>query len=276
MRYDAVVVGGGTAGCVVASRLSEENMVDGVRWNAGFAYLDPVRGRDNLTILGETLVDRVVHDGERASAVVTSRGELEADTVVLTASAYGAQTEELDRVLSEFGGPLPMGQATIARRDGELFLLPALDEVEAGYEISGAAFDMKPRSRGRVRLNGPDPETPLAIEHGFLSVPEDADVVAEGIAELRELAASAGIRAWIARETRPGVDVTPLDHVRATACGFFHPVGTCALGAVAEPDGRVRGFENLYVADASFVPEPPRSNTNLTVAAVAAGLAEGI
>ena len=261
------------------------NMVGGVRWNAAFAYLDPARGRDNLTILGETLVDRVLHDGERATAVVTSHGGLEADTVVLTASAYGtpaillrsgvthlpvgenlgdhlgtgigwAQTDELDRLLAEHRGPLPMGQVTISRRDGELFLFPAIDDVETGVEISGGAFHMRPRSRGRVRLNGPDPETPLAIEHGFLSAPEDADVVADGIAELRELAASAEIRPWIAREIRPGPEVAPLDHVRANARGFFHPFGTCALGAVAEADGRVRGFENLYVADASFVPEP--------------------
>jgi choline dehydrogenase len=70
--------------------------------------------------------------------------------------------------------------------------------------------------------------------------------------------------------------VPALEHVRAGARGFFHPVGTCALGAVAEPDGRVRGFENLFVGDASFLPTIPRVNTNLTVAAVAERLAETI
>jgi choline dehydrogenase-like flavoprotein len=74
-------------------------------------------------------------------------------------------------------------------------------------------------------------------------------------------------------ELRPGRDVAALDHVRATARGFFHPVGTCALGLVAEPDGRVRGLESVYVADASFVLEVPRSNTNMTVAAVAERIA---
>jgi choline dehydrogenase len=283
----------------------EVNIVDGVRWNAAFAYVDPARGRANLTILADTLVDRVLHDGQRAVAVVTSGGELRGATVVLAASAYGTpaillrsgithlpvgenladhvgagigwrQSSRLDDELALAGGPFPMAQVTIGRREGESFLFPGLEETAAGYEISAGAFAMAPRSRGRVRLNGPDPGTPLAIEHGFLSDPADRAAVAEGIEALRELAASPELRPYIAEELRPGAAVSALDHARTTARGFFHPVGTCALGAVAAPDGRVRGFENLYVADASFVPVLPRANTNLTVAAVAERLAEGI
>ena len=67
----------------------EVNMVDGVRWNAAFAYVDPARARANLTILADTIVDRVMHDGERAVAVVTSAGELSGRSVVLAAGAYG-------------------------------------------------------------------------------------------------------------------------------------------------------------------------------------------
>jgi choline dehydrogenase len=163
-----------------------------------------------------------------------------------------------------------MAQVSISRREGEIFLFPALD---AGPEISGAAFAMKPRSTGRVRLNDRDPRTPLAIEHGFLSDPSDADVVAEGIEALRELAASPSVSPYVAREIRPGPDVPAAAHARAACRGFFHPVGTCAFGPVAEADGRVRGLERVYVADASFVPELPRANTNLTVAAVAERLA---
>jgi choline dehydrogenase len=65
------------------------NLVEGTRWNAAFAYLDPARGRPSLTIVGDTLVDRVVVADGRARGVVTARGEtIEAETVVLTAGAY--------------------------------------------------------------------------------------------------------------------------------------------------------------------------------------------
>jgi choline dehydrogenase-like flavoprotein len=65
------------------------NVVDGTRWNTAFAYLDPARTRSNLTVLGDTLVDRVVLDGNRATGVVTADDErIEADVVVLTAGAY--------------------------------------------------------------------------------------------------------------------------------------------------------------------------------------------
>jgi choline dehydrogenase-like flavoprotein len=64
--------------------------------------------------------------------------------------------------------------------------------------------------------------------------------------------------------------------VRTSARGFFHPTGTCALGRVADGEGRVLGFDNLYVADASFIPSVPRANTNPTVAAVAEKLAQSV
>src|SRR3954451_12104844 len=66
------------------------NVVDGVRFSAAFAYLDPGRNRPNLTILADTLADRVLLDTARAVGVATSAGELRAQTVVLAAGAYGS------------------------------------------------------------------------------------------------------------------------------------------------------------------------------------------
>jgi choline dehydrogenase len=266
------------------------NMVGEVRWNAAFAYFDPARTRPNLTIFADTLVDRI--EGDK---VVTGRGEIQARTIVLAAGAYGSPAillrsglgppvgenlrdhvgagigwEPTDELIEEVGA-VPMAQVSIRLRDGDLFLFPALDP---GPEISAAAFAMKPHSTGRVRLIDRDPRTPVAIDHGFLADPADANVVAEGIEALRELAASAWIRPYVRRELRPGPEVPARAHAHASCRGFFHPVGTCALGIVADPDGRVRELDHVYVADASFVPEIPRANTNLTVAAVAERLAD--
>src|ERR671938_1820590 len=66
------------------------NAVGSVRWNAAFAYVDPARGRENLTVLGDTIVDRVLFGGRRAVGAATSAGELRADTVVVAAGAYRA------------------------------------------------------------------------------------------------------------------------------------------------------------------------------------------
>ena len=56
------------------------NLRGWTRWNAAFAYLDPARGRENLTIVADALADRVLLDDERAVGVATSRGELQART----------------------------------------------------------------------------------------------------------------------------------------------------------------------------------------------------
>jgi choline dehydrogenase len=65
------------------------NVVDDTRWNAAFSYLDRARGRGNLTILADTIVDRIVLDGPRARGAITASGEqIDAEVVVLTAGAY--------------------------------------------------------------------------------------------------------------------------------------------------------------------------------------------
>jgi choline dehydrogenase len=293
------------------------NIVDGVRWHTGFAYLEPARARENLTILADTLVDRVLVEDARAVGAVASGGELRAETVVVSASAYGspaillrsgigpegevaqlpvgeglidhvgtgAAWEPTARLLEETAAHeaehgLYMGQVTIAVASRscppgvrDVFVFPALD---VGLEISGAVFAMKPRSRGSVRLNGPEPETPLAIDHGFLRDERDAEVIVEGFERLRELVASPAVSPYAARELRPGAETDLAEHVRMTARGFFHPVGTCAIGSVLDERCRVLGFENLYVVDASAVPDIPAANTNLTTVALAERAAEWV
>jgi choline dehydrogenase len=292
------------------------NDVGAVRWNAAFAYLDRVRGHEQLAIRADTLVDRVLFSGDRATGVATSAGELHADHVVLAAGAYGSPgillrsgvgparglpvgeglidhvgvgfgfeaTDLLQREAAAFERerPLYMAQVTIEARSStcaegacDLFLFPAIDPPGAqGYEVSAAVFAMKPDSRGTVRLSSPDPRAPLAIDHGFLSDERDVAVLVEGVAALRRLAGSEEIRAYALREARPGPDVEAERHVRETARGFFHPVGTCAIGAVVDGDGRVHGCDGLSVADASIMPSIPRANTNLSTIAVAERLAE--
>ena len=272
----------------------EVNAVGNVRWNAAFAYVDPARRRDNLTIVPDTIVDRVLVDGGRAGGVTTSRGPFTGDVLVLAAGAYGSPGILLR---SGFGPPVGdglvdhsgvgmgweatgalrarltdwerthetfMAQVTV-RGPSDTFLFPALDP---DCVISAGVFLMKPASRGSVRLTSPDPRAPLAIDHGFLSDEADVGPLVQALEHLRELVESDPLRPLVGREDRPG-DVDLRAYVRENVRGFFHPVATCALGRVAALDARVEGVENLYVGDASLIPTIPRANTNLTTAAVA-------
>jgi choline dehydrogenase len=64
------------------------------RWNTAFAYLDGARARENLTVMGDALVDRILLDGQRAQgAIVLVEGhavELGANLVIVSAGAFGS------------------------------------------------------------------------------------------------------------------------------------------------------------------------------------------
>jgi choline dehydrogenase len=280
---------------------------DGVRWNAAFAYLDDARRRENLTILADTTVDHVLLSGDPAIGVATSSGEIAAGLVALCAGAYGSPavllrsgigpeaglpvgeglcdhvgtgigwepTDELRRDwdASELGmsGAIVRARSSSCGDDWDLLLLTA---AEGEYDISAAVFFMKPHSRGRVTLTSPHADAPVHIEHGFLSDDRDAATLTEAFDRLRELGRSEPVARYAAGELRPGADVDSEQHVRATARGFFHPTGTCALGSVVDERCRLIGHENLVVADASVMPTIPRVPVNLTTAAIAERVAE--
>lgn len=68
-----------------------KNIAGGHRFNAAFSYLAASRERPNLTILPDTLVDRVILEGRRASGVLTVDGrEILAREVILSSGAYGS------------------------------------------------------------------------------------------------------------------------------------------------------------------------------------------
>ncbi len=79
---------------VAGVNTSPVNIFEGIRWNSALAYLDPVRQRRNLTIIGDALVDRVVVRNGRAVAVDVivggSQQTIAAERIVLAAGAYGS------------------------------------------------------------------------------------------------------------------------------------------------------------------------------------------
>jgi choline dehydrogenase len=141
------------------------------------------------------------------------------------------------------------------------------------YESSCVAYALKPHSRGRVGLRSRDPRVGPAIDHGFLRDGRDADVIHDAVEGLRAIVASEPVARLVTAEERPG-DEDFGAHLRANVRGIFHPVATCALGAVVDADGAVHGLEGLFVVDASVIPTIPRANTNLSTVAVAELLAE--
>lgn len=139
---------------------------------------------------------------------------------------------------------------------------------------------MEPRSRGSLRIESPDPEPAPRIDHGYLSDVGGTDraVLVEGSERARELAATEPLRSLIGDEISPS-----LDHaIEQFHSHYFHPVGTCAMGAESDPlavcdgAGRVRGVEGVVVADCSLMPTVPRANTNVPAVLVGEQIAEAL
>ncbi|MFT4037217.1 MAG: GMC family oxidoreductase N-terminal domain-containing protein [Thermomicrobiales bacterium] len=128
----------------------------------------------------------------------------------------------------------------------------------------------KPQSRGTVRLTGNDPDAPLAIDPNYLADPADMACMIRAVRLSREIGAQAALADWNGGEFFPGVDTESdeaiAEYVRAGVSTWFHPVGTCRMGAgndaVVDPRLRVQGVTGLRVADASIMPEIVGVNTN--------------
>ncbi|MEE6138130.1 GMC oxidoreductase [Mycobacterium sp. 050128] len=124
-----------------------------------------------------------------------------------------------------------------------------------------------PKSRGRVRLTGPDPHDPIQIEANALSDPHDVKTGIACIETLREIGNSAELRPFMTREVMPGnLTGDELEtYLRNAVTTYWHESGTAKMGrdSMSVVDGRlnVYGVEKLRVADASIMPRITSGNT---------------
>jgi choline dehydrogenase len=136
---------------------------------------------------------------------------------------------------------------------------------------------LRPESRGFVRIKSTDPRQPPAIQPRYLSSPVDRDTVVEGMKLLRHIMGQPGMRRYIAEDRAPDPactsDAELLEFARATATTVFHPTGTCRMGcdptAVVDERLRVRGIERLRVVDGSIMPTVVSGNTNAAIVMIA-------
>jgi choline dehydrogenase-like flavoprotein len=131
---------------------------------------------------------------------------------------------------------------------------------------------LKPSSRGKVSLRGPNPAAKPRIVHNYYATEEDRRSMIEGVRIGLALAGRPALRAHIT-----GPHLVPKSDAEADIWDFaqrhtqtlYHPTSTCAIGPVVDASLKVHGVEALRVVDASVMPSVVRGNTNAPVIMIA-------
>jgi choline dehydrogenase len=153
-------------------------------------------------------------------------------------------------------GAFPLASPENAQRFG----LP-----DASWIFFGALAHQK--SRGRIRLTGPDPDDPVRIEANALSHPDDLAGAKACVEFMREMGSAAALQPHIKREVMPGglTGAELDDYLRDAASTYWHHVGTAKMGndTMSVVDGSLKayGLEGLRIADASIMPRITTGNT---------------
>jgi len=284
------------------------NIKRDVRWNAAFAFLDPVRGRRGLDIHARTEARRLVSRAHRAVTLVCRRDhrqiEIRADRYVVSCGTFGSpllllrsgiRSRELGRGLQDHPGVAltfrprrgaPSGLRSRNPFRSQVVLRAASGTTRFGWdlhvvpyqaegEILIFVFFMAPRSHGVVALRGDSPRIQFRffVDQGRA----DLDALEVGVGLARQIAS----RCAFVETTDPaaGVRGRALRRwIRANVSGYAHAAGTCRMGtdvaSVVDPACRLRDFDNVRVADASIAPQIPRANTNLLCMLIGARAAE--
>ena len=136
--------------------------------------------------------------------------------------------------------------------------------------FTASVANVRPTSRGSVRVVSPDPEAHPEIKPNYLSTPEDRQVAAASIRVTRNIISMPALAKYHPEEFRPGAEIDG-EEALAKAAGdisttIFHPVATCRMGnddmAVVDHRLKARGLAGLRIADASIMPAITSGNTN--------------
>ena len=139
--------------------------------------------------------------------------------------------------------------------------------------FTASVANLRPTSRGTVRLHSRKPADAPLIRPNYLSTDDDRRIAAGAIRLTRRIAAQPALAPFHPVEYLPGASVSDDEAALVKAAGdigttIFHPVGTAKMGLASDPltvvDERLRvaGVERLRVVDASVMPTITSGNTN--------------
>jgi choline dehydrogenase len=141
-------------------------------------------------------------------------------------------------------------------------------DTHPGITIGG--YFMRPESQGTIRIQSADPATPPYIDANHLSADIDVRSALSLFRWIRRLAAQPALAPWLVSETTPGAEFQTDEQIIDAFMRFgstaYHVCGTVRMGndagAVLDPQLRLRGIDNLRVADTSIMPTIVSGNTN--------------
>jgi len=170
----------------------------------------------------------------------------------------------------------------LATPDIQVHFLPfSTDKMgEKLHSFSGftaSVCQLRPESRGSLRIKSADPEAAPEIRINYLSTETDRTAHVEGLKILRKILAAPALKPYVVEEIDPGAKVASdeelLGFCRARGSTIYHPTSTCRMGndplAVVDQRLCVRGIEGLRVVDASVMPDLVSGNTNAAVIMIA-------
>jgi choline dehydrogenase len=144
------------------------------------------------------------------------------------------------------------------------------DPLHSFPAITPSVCNLRPASRGWVRIKSPNSADYPEIRLNYLKDEQDRQVAVDGMRFTRRIMAAKALAKYQPEEYRPGASIAN-DNELARAAGelgttIFHPVGTCKMGndplAVVDSELRVHGVQRLRVVDASIFPRITSGNTN--------------
>jgi choline dehydrogenase len=144
------------------------------------------------------------------------------------------------------------------------------DGVHPFSAFTASVCQLRPFSRGEIRIKSDDPMQYPAIIPNYLSDERDCRVAIDGIKVARKIADAPSLKNHIVDEYVPGrqyqSDDELLEAARLHSQTIYHPTGTCKMGqdnlSVVDSRLRVYGIGKLRIADASIMPEIVSGNTN--------------
>ena len=148
--------------------------------------------------------------------------------------------------------------------------------------FTSIAYQLRPESRGEIKLKSPDPFDAPAVHPNYLATETDKRTIVAGLKLVRRILANPHLQHFIASEFQPGPEIESdeqlLDYARRRGGTVYHPTSTCKMGsdplAVVDAELKVHGIGGLRVADASIMPTVVSGNTNAATIMIGEKLAD--